>query len=239
VCCRTVRVPEGQLNFRPVQIGFERCLGSATAVCLERPSPFCHPERSERTCGAPFVCPAPTGPNPTNHHRILMETPTSPFVIPGFQEWSAEPQIAPRHAGTGRLRSPGFSVGTAGDPYLPLKRSPLLSLRAKQLRRAQNEDGEQGDIESGQHAIPFRGLLQSKTADHRRKQCCPGNEGIEQNGFVRSMCAFAYRTHSIQRRDSQGRGKIPVRTSACRCFLEMETQPRSHCCCAAKQCGRP
>jgi hypothetical protein len=29
----------------------------------------------------------------TNHHRILIETPNTPFVIPGFQEWSAEPQI--------------------------------------------------------------------------------------------------------------------------------------------------
>ena len=33
-----------------------------------------------------------------NHHRTLMETPTSPchsgeFAHPGFQEWSAEPQI--------------------------------------------------------------------------------------------------------------------------------------------------
>jgi hypothetical protein len=28
----------------------------------------------------------------TNHHRILMET-NLPWVIPGFQEWPAEPQI--------------------------------------------------------------------------------------------------------------------------------------------------
>ena len=29
----------------------------------------------------------------TTHHRILMENTNLPFVIPGFQEWSAEPQI--------------------------------------------------------------------------------------------------------------------------------------------------
>src|SRR5450631_663526 len=48
-----------------------------------------------------------------NRHRILMKTPTS-VVIPGFQEWSAEPQIPPRHAGTGWLRSPGFPGEIAG-----------------------------------------------------------------------------------------------------------------------------
>jgi hypothetical protein len=48
---------------RAVQIRFERCLGSATT--LYEPLPFpCHPERSRGTCGAPFVCPAPTGPQP-------------------------------------------------------------------------------------------------------------------------------------------------------------------------------
>jgi hypothetical protein len=47
-CVRTRiwEVPQGRLNFRPVQIGFQRCLGSATALSLERPSPCCHPERS-------------------------------------------------------------------------------------------------------------------------------------------------------------------------------------------------
>src|SRR5450631_1247933 len=120
------------------------------------------------------------------------------------------------------------------EPTLFLERSPFFSLGAEQLRGTQNKDGEQGDIEGCQHYCPFPRLLQSKAADHRRKQCCPGNEGIEQNGFVWSMCAFAHRTHSIQRRDSQGRGKIPVRTSACRCFLQLETQPCGHCCCAAK-----
>src|SRR5450631_81252 len=39
-------VERGRLNFRPVQIRFERCLGSATALSLQRPSPFCHPERT-------------------------------------------------------------------------------------------------------------------------------------------------------------------------------------------------
>jgi hypothetical protein len=45
---------------------------------------------------------------PTNHHRILMETPTFPFVIPGFQEWSAEPQIS-------RLRLSGARTDLSRD----------------------------------------------------------------------------------------------------------------------------
>ena len=49
------------------------------------------------------------------------------------------------------------------------------------------------------------------------------------------MCAFAHRTHSIQSRDPQGRGKIPVRASACRCFLKLKTQSLGHCCCPFKK----
>jgi hypothetical protein len=33
-------VERGRLNFRPVQFRFEKCLGSATAFSLQRPSPF-------------------------------------------------------------------------------------------------------------------------------------------------------------------------------------------------------
>jgi hypothetical protein len=43
----------GLSSASPVQIGFERCLGSATTLSLQRPSPCCHPERSRGTCGAP------------------------------------------------------------------------------------------------------------------------------------------------------------------------------------------
>ncbi len=71
-------------------------------------------ERSERICGAPFECPAPTGPQSP---QIIPDHPGKtnlPVVIPGFQEWSAEPQIPPQHAGTGRLRSPGFRVQIGG-----------------------------------------------------------------------------------------------------------------------------
>ena len=47
---------------------------------------------AERICGAPFVGPAPTGlqpshpPNPPGNINL-------PFVIPGLQEYSVEPQI--------------------------------------------------------------------------------------------------------------------------------------------------
>src|SRR6202035_4025973 len=43
---------------------------------------------AERICGAPFVCPAPTGPQPP---RIIPNHPGKanlPVVIPGFHEWS-------------------------------------------------------------------------------------------------------------------------------------------------------
>jgi hypothetical protein len=74
------RFPQGRLNFRPVQIGFERCLGSATALSLERPSPFCHPEAKPRDLRCAIRVPRSYLPTTsTNHHRILMETPTSPL----------------------------------------------------------------------------------------------------------------------------------------------------------------
>jgi hypothetical protein len=147
----TEPVPKGLLNFRPVQISFERCLGSATALSLQRPSPFCHPERTRISCfttltgdhgcgslqrephaadrsrnsrqeirgrrgicGAPFVCPAPTGPQPPPIITDPYGNTNLSFLIPGFQEWSAEPQIP-------RLRSPGFPVELDGvdEPHPP------------------------------------------------------------------------------------------------------------------------
>jgi hypothetical protein len=78
---------------------FERCLGSATALSLERPSPFCHPERSERICGAPFACPAPTGPQPP---RIITESswkhqpPLCHSGFPGVVPGPADPSTASR-----------------------------------------------------------------------------------------------------------------------------------------------
>ena len=94
-------------------------------------------------CCAPFVCPAPTGPQPPRiipnpHGKTNLRV-----VIPGFQEWSAEPQIPPRHAGTGRLRSPGFPVEIGGvvrlhAPFLtreahtqPVHRSVGSEIRAR------------------------------------------------------------------------------------------------------------
>jgi hypothetical protein len=45
-------VPKGRLNFRPVQIRFERCVGSATALAVQRPFPFCHPECNRGICSS-------------------------------------------------------------------------------------------------------------------------------------------------------------------------------------------
>ena len=44
-------------------------------------------------CGAPFVCPAPTGPQPPPIITDPYGNTNLSFLIPGFQEWSAEPQI--------------------------------------------------------------------------------------------------------------------------------------------------
>jgi hypothetical protein len=95
----------GLSSARPVQISFERCLGSATALSLQRPSPCCHPERSERTCGAPFVCPAPTGPQPP---PILTES-----------SWKNQPSLC--HSGF-----PGVVRGTADS------RSAALGMTTKE-----------------------------------------------------------------------------------------------------------
>jgi hypothetical protein len=56
----------------------------------------------------------PSGSVVRHSSALLLPANNLPFVIPGFQEWSAEPQIPPRHAGTGRLRSPGFGVEIGG-----------------------------------------------------------------------------------------------------------------------------
>jgi hypothetical protein len=127
-------VERGRLNFRPVQIRFERCLGSAPALSVQRPSPFCHPERSERICGAPFVCPAPTGPQPPPTSPNPHENTNLRFVIPGFQEWSAEPQIP-------RLRSPGFPVEIGGVGKL---HAPFLTRKAHSNRVQRSVAGNPG-----------------------------------------------------------------------------------------------
>ena len=54
-----------------------------TLSFLSSRAKLCHPERSRGICGAPFVCPAPTGPNlhqssPNPHGNTKLH-----FIIPG------------------------------------------------------------------------------------------------------------------------------------------------------------
>jgi hypothetical protein len=73
-------VPQGLLNFRPVQIGFQRCLGSATALSLERPSPFFVIPSAASGSAVRHSC-APLLPDHNIHEssRIILEKPTSPL----------------------------------------------------------------------------------------------------------------------------------------------------------------
>jgi hypothetical protein len=65
---------------RPVQIKFERCLGSATTLSLQRPSPFCHHGAQPRDLRCAIRVSRSYRPTTsTNHDRILMEKPTSPL----------------------------------------------------------------------------------------------------------------------------------------------------------------
>src|SRR5450631_4367204 len=63
---------------------------SATALSLQRPSPFCHP--AQPICGAPCVCPATTGPNlqqssPNPHGNTNLHLS---FRVPGVVRGTAD-----------------------------------------------------------------------------------------------------------------------------------------------------
>ena len=75
---------------------------------------FVIPSAAERICGAPFVGPAPTGlqpshpPNPPGNINLA-------FVIPGFQEYSVEPQIRSAALGMTKRRGPWARKGRLLD----------------------------------------------------------------------------------------------------------------------------
>jgi hypothetical protein len=121
----------------------------ATVLSSQRPSPFCHPERSERICGAPFVCPAPTGPQPPPTSPNPHENTNLRFVIPGFQEWSAEPQIP-------RLRSPGFPVEIGGVGEL---HAPFLTRKAHTQPCPAQRAGNPGRDDKERSAVHKEWLL--------------------------------------------------------------------------------
>jgi hypothetical protein len=98
-------VERGRLNLSPVQISFED-------ASVQQPL---------FPCGDPLlvVIPSEASGSAVRHscasllqaHNRHQSSPNPhgntnlPFVIPGFQGWSAEPQIPPRHAGAGQVGS--------------------------------------------------------------------------------------------------------------------------------------
>jgi hypothetical protein len=69
----------------------------ATAVSLQRPSPFCHPEGNRGICSAPFVCPAPTGPQPPpiiTKYSWKHQPPLCLSAFSGEVRGTADPSVA-------------------------------------------------------------------------------------------------------------------------------------------------
>jgi hypothetical protein len=116
------------LKFRPVQIRFERCLGSATALSLQRPSPFCHPEGNRGICSPPFVRPAPAGPQPPT---IITESSWKHqprlclSAFPGEVRGTADPSASPDFLSRVRLRSTACG-SLYGEPH---KRSLVRAVK--------------------------------------------------------------------------------------------------------------
>jgi hypothetical protein len=102
------RTASGPSSARPVQIRFERRLGSATALSLQRPSPFCHPER--RRADLRCAIRVPRSYRPTTP-PIITETPTSPlsFRFSGVVRGTADPSAA----------LPRISFGGVSDRHAP------------------------------------------------------------------------------------------------------------------------
>jgi hypothetical protein len=102
------QVPQGRLKSCPNAIcrmpRFSNCpfiqqppFHPATALSLQRPSPFCHPEGNREICSAPFVCPAPTGPQPPpiiTKHSWKHQPPLCLSAFPGEVRGTADPSVA-------------------------------------------------------------------------------------------------------------------------------------------------
>ena len=96
----------GPSSARPVQIRFERCLGSVTAPSLQRPSPCLSSRGQPRDLQCAIRVPRPCRPTTSTHHHNSHGSTNLAFVLPRFQERSAELQI-PRLARTS-CRQCGF-----------------------------------------------------------------------------------------------------------------------------------
>ncbi len=107
------RVPFGRLRFRCVRIRFKNALvqqppfppatalSSSNRPFLQQPPFPCHgpllfviPSEAERICGAPFVCPAPTGPQPRGlSQRVITTQQNCHPVAFDFFVFSASKQL--------------------------------------------------------------------------------------------------------------------------------------------------
>jgi hypothetical protein len=140
---------------KPVALQKAQILGSATALSLQPPSPCCHPERRERTCGAPFVCPAPirlqpppTSPNPHGNTNLPLSFRVS--------------RIGPRNRRS--LRSPGspVEIGGVGELHAPLLTSKAHTQpRPAQRGRKSVSDDKKERVVARQEWLLNRGIFQS------------------------------------------------------------------------------
>jgi hypothetical protein len=103
-------------------------------------------------------------------------------------------------------------------PYNQLPESPLLPGRSNCIEHKTKITNRRRS--KAANTVPLSAVLvQSETAYHRCQQRCSRNECLEQNGFVVRMSAFPHCSHSIQRRNPQRGGEIPIGPPARRCFL--------------------
>jgi hypothetical protein len=143
------RTASGRSSARPVQIRFQRCIGSATALSLQRPSP-CLSSRAKR---ADLRCAirVPRSYRPTTPPIITESSwkPQPPLCHSGFQEWPAEPQIP-------RLRSPGFPVEIGGVGEL---HAPFLTRKAHTQPCPAQRAGNPGRDDKERSAVHKEWLL--------------------------------------------------------------------------------
>lgn len=105
--------------------------------------------------------------------------------------------------------APFAGTGLLGLSKLPLGWMKLGIVHARiQAGRPQQNGRHRTLVRGGTRLISD--LFQREASDHRGQEGGSRNQRVEQNGFVDGMGAFPYRSHSVQRRDSQGRSKVAI-----------------------------
>jgi hypothetical protein len=174
-------VPQGRLNFRPVQICFERCLGSATALSLERPSPFVIPSEA----GFPAALLSSAIPDAV----LFKENHTQPTEAATLDRKSGEAERLSELSSDRRCPSRGCSRGfctplspRTGAPCLRrrsrgttwveqdgAKPFPLLSFPCSEIK--EREDPPTAGFQAPDKAVIPSEALRSSIANRSRRAC--------------------------------------------------------------------